>query len=560
MADNIAFKITVDTEVGELSVGELKQGFKQLQEEISKTKVGTEAYKQTLLKMGEVKGALTDLRQQMIALDPEKRFRAFAQVGSSIASGFAAAQGAMALFGSESEDLNKVLVRVQAAMALASGLQGLAGFGKALQTAGLALKAFMMSNPLGLLVAGAVALAGALVVFKDKMIGAGDAAVNLEKKLDLLKTANEAINRTIDKEILLLEAQGESEEKIMELKRKKILLSIEEAKMSLQIASTKFIEAEANNTLLESLYALTGQADKFLLSRAERLGKAMKEMKDAQKLLEDVSVSLMVMDAKIEKSRNDTFKKETEQRKKDFEEFQKDLNAVNGEAHQKTIELAKDRDERAKDEEKKRQDANKQAFEDEKALAEFRLAYKDAMVKAELELEQAKWNGLITLSQIGQQLAGKNKALADTFFLIEKGLAIAGIVVNTQKEISGYWANPIWKLSPDGGVGLATAASLAAKIRAATSIATILATTVSKFMNGSGGSGAIGGGSGPSIGGGSAPSIQSPQNSLSNATTPIVQGPGGPEFGGRMMKAYVVESELTDTQKNIKSIQERTTF
>lgn len=42
---------------------------------------------------------------------------------SALAGGFAAAQGAAALFGDESEDMQKVLVKVNAAMALASGLQ-----------------------------------------------------------------------------------------------------------------------------------------------------------------------------------------------------------------------------------------------------------------------------------------------------------------------------------------------------------------------------------------------------------------------------------------------------
>ena len=67
---------------------------------------------------------MEDFNDRVKALNPDK-FAKVQTVVTGVASGFSAAQGAMALFGSESEDLQKTLVKVQGAMALAQGLEGL---------------------------------------------------------------------------------------------------------------------------------------------------------------------------------------------------------------------------------------------------------------------------------------------------------------------------------------------------------------------------------------------------------------------------------------------------
>jgi hypothetical protein len=67
---------------------------------------------------------MEDFNDRVKALNPDK-FARVQTVVNGVASGFSAAQGAMALFGSESEDLQKQLVKVQGAMALAQGLEGL---------------------------------------------------------------------------------------------------------------------------------------------------------------------------------------------------------------------------------------------------------------------------------------------------------------------------------------------------------------------------------------------------------------------------------------------------
>lgn len=68
---------------------------------------------------------MAEMREQT---EPTKmKFESVANIASGLASGFAAVQGAAALLGLENENLEKSLVKVQAAMAIASGIGGLGG-------------------------------------------------------------------------------------------------------------------------------------------------------------------------------------------------------------------------------------------------------------------------------------------------------------------------------------------------------------------------------------------------------------------------------------------------
>ena len=85
-------------------------------------------------------------------------------------SGFAAVQGAMALVGTESEALEQTLLKVQGALALQQGVQGVLEYSKSIGLASKATKAFnaiVRLNPLALLVTTMVAIIGYFAVFTD---------------------------------------------------------------------------------------------------------------------------------------------------------------------------------------------------------------------------------------------------------------------------------------------------------------------------------------------------------------------------------------------------------
>ena len=137
-------------------------------------------------------------------------------------------------------------------------------------------------------------------------------------------------------------------------------------------------------------------------------------------------------------------------------------------------------------------------------LAEQQKTFNEAIIESEQKLSEAKWSVANAGLDLLGTLAGKNKKVADALFLVQKGMAIAQVVIDTQKEIAGYYSNPTWSLMPDGGLAIKTANAAAAKLRAATSIATIVGSSIGRFMNGGsvGGGGNNGGGGGGNLGGG----------------------------------------------------------
>jgi hypothetical protein len=112
-----------------------KPDFKSMKAEIKELTV---AAQQAVMQFGEfspeaikaehalagARDRMEDFNDRVKAVNPDK-FAQLNTVVSGVASGFAAAQGAMALFGSESKDFEKTMIKLQGAMALSQGLEGL---------------------------------------------------------------------------------------------------------------------------------------------------------------------------------------------------------------------------------------------------------------------------------------------------------------------------------------------------------------------------------------------------------------------------------------------------
>lgn len=87
----------------------------------------SEAYKRLEAELGRLTDIQSDVAQQgrMLAND-EAKFQGIITGLSGLAGGFSAVTGAMSLFGSENEDLQKVMTRVQSVMAITIGMQQVA--------------------------------------------------------------------------------------------------------------------------------------------------------------------------------------------------------------------------------------------------------------------------------------------------------------------------------------------------------------------------------------------------------------------------------------------------
>lgn len=83
--------------------------------------------------LAELKDKIAEASETASLFDPGKKFQAVAGAVSAMASGFAVAQGAMGLFGVQSEEVEKTLLKVQSAMALSQGLSTIADSAKDFQ-------------------------------------------------------------------------------------------------------------------------------------------------------------------------------------------------------------------------------------------------------------------------------------------------------------------------------------------------------------------------------------------------------------------------------------------
>jgi hypothetical protein len=128
MSEQLNYNINVTGNASE-SVGSLKKQLREAQNEVAAlsdkfgatSKEAIEAAKRA----AELRDRIGDARALTEAFNPDAKFKALSASLSGVAGGFAAVQGAIGLFGTESKELEKQLLKVQSALALSQGLQSI---------------------------------------------------------------------------------------------------------------------------------------------------------------------------------------------------------------------------------------------------------------------------------------------------------------------------------------------------------------------------------------------------------------------------------------------------
>lgn len=122
----------------------LKQQYKEAVLEVQKL---AQAFGETSVevqnaakKAAELKDQIEDVNDAIQSQKGEGAFIALGKSVSAVANGFSAVQGAMGLVGVESEEVQQAMLRVQSAMALAQGLEGLEDAGRAFKQLGAVVK------------------------------------------------------------------------------------------------------------------------------------------------------------------------------------------------------------------------------------------------------------------------------------------------------------------------------------------------------------------------------------------------------------------------------------
>jgi hypothetical protein len=246
--------IGATVEIEYQSIGNVRKALKEANAELIAMQDQFGATSQQAIKaakkVAELKDRIEDARETADLFDPGKKFQAFVTLGSQIAAGFGAVQGAMALIGTESEAVEKSLLKVQSAMALAQGLSQLKDFGKSwqqlnvfIQSSSVFIKANAAANSLA---AGAMRMFGVAVnttstsfkVLKGAIVSTGIGALlvvvglvieklmawanqssRTEKSIEAMNAATKKLNSSLDNQISILEAIGGKEEEIYRLRQ-----------------------------------------------------------------------------------------------------------------------------------------------------------------------------------------------------------------------------------------------------------------------------------------------------------------------------------------------------
>jgi len=279
MAQEIDINLNVNAEQADKSLGSLKSQLRQAQAEVQtlSDKFGatsTEAVNAAKA-AAQLKDRIGDAKTLTEAFNPDAKFKSLSASLSGVAGGFAAYQGAMGLAGVESKDLEKQLLKVQSAMAIAQGVQALGEARDSFkQLKAVAIDAFngiktaIGSSGIGLLV---VAL-GAVYAYWDDIKCAVSGVSEEQKKLNAasqknVDQENEKL-KTIGNQDNILKLQGKSEKEILDIKIKQTDEAIAANKINQenQKLNTKLaVEgAQRNYEMLKSYIEFVSMPIRFL--------------------------------------------------------------------------------------------------------------------------------------------------------------------------------------------------------------------------------------------------------------------------------------------------------
>lgn len=187
MANNIALTFTVNgVEQTIKTIGDLEKAVRQAKEELSGLEIGSKEFDTLRVKVREADNTLKNLQETIEGKKIEETIGRYAKVGSAITGSFAAAQAAVSLFGSESEEITKAATQAQNLLTIALVAREVAEGGVAASTiiAELATKAqtastlaadsatkkfytTLAANPYTALLVGVGLLVTAIIAFGD---------------------------------------------------------------------------------------------------------------------------------------------------------------------------------------------------------------------------------------------------------------------------------------------------------------------------------------------------------------------------------------------------------
>lgn len=470
------------------------------------------------------------------------------------AAGFSLVQGVMGAFGSESAEVEKLLLKVQSAMAISQGIQGIqqaipaiTAFGAAIKTQAITalttLRGALITTGIGALVVALGFAANAMGLFGDSTEDTekeqkklDDQLEKTNKRLEDQKNLTETVSQTLDnrvrRELIDAKKRGASEAELSKIQKEglqdRIRLLEEEEKALKKVylqksksGSTKEFEAandawlESSQKLIDARLALDEKEADITYERLQKQKEQREEAAKEQKKGLDTSVQAFKESAiEINEIDEEYYKEMGERDAADIARIEADNQLI--------------------------LDSNLQLQQD---LTDAELARIKILEDAEAE-KQRKFRenlqtsvelsikGLDLIASIAEMNAGEDVKRQKTAFNIRKAANIASATMDGYNAVLSTFAET------KGGIVLKSIAATLAGGFAALQIAGIAKT---KFDGGGGSpspSGNLGGGGGgatPSM----SPSFNVVGNSGMNQLAQIQQTP---------IQAFVVSGEVTSAQ------------
>ena len=234
----------------------------------------------------DLKDRIEDANDSILAFKGEGAFNATAKALGSVASGFSAVEGAIVLAGGQSEEFQKTMLKLQGAMALAQGLEGLEDAGRSFKQLGAVAKNALAGIRTGIAATGIgvllVAL-GAVVAYWDDIKEAVGGVSDEQEAL------NEKSQKNLDVEQKKLDSfslqenslrlQGKSERDILQMKVKQTneIIKASEIQIEQSIATTKAQTetAKRNQEILAGTLKFLSLPLTMILKTVDLVGKAL---------------------------------------------------------------------------------------------------------------------------------------------------------------------------------------------------------------------------------------------------------------------------------------------
>lgn len=232
--ETISINIKTNVNDGIKEMRDYRKEINELRGQLINLDESSEEYARTLQEVADKTFKLREMNENIryTVTDLGEKFKTLTRIGKSVASGFEVVQGTMALFGVESEALEQTMVKLQAAISIVQGLEGLEDLGRQLGIAKIqfggalksvkgfitglnGMKVAIAATGIGLLVVAVGALVANWDKLKEKIFGTNN---ELKQTNEFIEKFQRLISKA-DEDFAYLqkleEAKGETKENLL---------------------------------------------------------------------------------------------------------------------------------------------------------------------------------------------------------------------------------------------------------------------------------------------------------------------------------------------------------